>query len=400
MHDRMHSRAWLVLVPALVVACGARTSLRIEDEAPTTSVENPEQDAGTTLPDASPDAPTDAPADALKDALADAPTDAPKDAPADAPKDAPVDVGIDMGCKSDAVCDDGVPCTLDACDLASGACTHVPRDALCDDGLFCTGVEACDPIQGCVTTPLACADAVACTVDTCDEAKKACLHEPEDALCPVSHKCSAVDGCYALAYAHSQDALYEILLPSGKVQLIGPMGQQITDIALVSNKQLYGLSFSEFFQLDTTTGEAVFQGSISAPGAVAFDVAPDGQLYVGGDALYRLDLDSGQLSFVAPFPPGLQASGDLAVLGGRTLVTARSVGGGGGVDLLVEFDLASQSAKVLGETGFDCIWGLAAFGETLYGLTCNGEVLSVDPKTGKSAVLSQGGPAFWGASAR
>jgi hypothetical protein len=69
-------------------------------------------------------------------------------------------------------------------------------------------------------------------------------------------------------------------------------------------------------------------------------------------------------------------------------------------DSLAEFDLEGGGATILGSTGFPCIWGLAAFGETLYGLTCNGQVLNINPQTGAASVLSSGGPAFWGASAR
>ena len=50
--------------------------------------------------------------------------------------------------------------------------------------------------------------------------------------------------------------------------------------------------------------------------------------------------------------------------------------------------------------GFTCIWGLAAYGPTLYGLTCEGRILSIDTTTGKGAQLNKVSTAFWGASAR
>ncbi len=50
---------------------------------------------------------------------------------------------------SDAVscppsCDDGNPCTSDACDQASGTCTHTPTAGSCDDGNACTSGDQCD----------------------------------------------------------------------------------------------------------------------------------------------------------------------------------------------------------------------------------------------------------------
>ena len=74
------------------------------------------------------------------------------------------------------VSDDGVACTVDACDPATG-CTVTPSDALCDDGVACT-VDACDPASGCTHTPDtgACDDMDACTTDECLPA--GCAHTP------------------------------------------------------------------------------------------------------------------------------------------------------------------------------------------------------------------------------
>ena len=90
-------------------------------------------------------------------------------------------------------CDDGNPCTDDACDSAVG-CVHVPNAEPCDDGNLCTELglcvagtcapgkaigcndgdvctdDGCDPLVGCVFTPnvIPCDDGNACTVgDTC-----------------------------------------------------------------------------------------------------------------------------------------------------------------------------------------------------------------------------------------
>ncbi|OQC06310.1 MAG: Dictyostelium (slime mold) repeat protein [Candidatus Hydrogenedentes bacterium ADurb.Bin101] len=47
-------------------------------------------------------------------------------------------------------CDDGVECTSDSCDPATG-CVNTPDDSLCDDGDPCTE-DVCDPIEGCIHT--------------------------------------------------------------------------------------------------------------------------------------------------------------------------------------------------------------------------------------------------------
>ncbi len=55
------------------------------------------------------------------------------------------------GCSVDADCNDGVACTTESCDLATGQCVNAADHAVCDDGLFCTGFEVCDRNVGCVT---------------------------------------------------------------------------------------------------------------------------------------------------------------------------------------------------------------------------------------------------------
>lgn len=52
------------------------------------------------------------------------------------------------------VCDDGLECTSDRCDPATGACLHEPRDG------YCSFLERCDATAGCVREP-------GCTRDSC-----------------------------------------------------------------------------------------------------------------------------------------------------------------------------------------------------------------------------------------
>jgi hypothetical protein len=123
--------------------------------------------------------------------------------------------------------DDGVACTIDACD-GSGTCVNTPDDTACppdtnpctdtichltagcvsinddtntcDDGLFCTVGDHCDG-GACVASPRDCDDGVACTDDSCDETANACVNTPNVANCPVStspcysYVCDAVGGC-------------------------------------------------------------------------------------------------------------------------------------------------------------------------------------------------------------
>ncbi|MEE8523783.1 MAG: hypothetical protein V3T72_07605 [Thermoanaerobaculia bacterium] len=93
-------------------------------------------------------------------------------------------------------CDDGVSCTADSCNEATDACDNVPNDGVCDNGLFCDGAETCDPLLDCqLGTPVDCDDAVACTVDSCDEVGDTCDNAPDDPFCDDGLFCNGAETC-------------------------------------------------------------------------------------------------------------------------------------------------------------------------------------------------------------
>ena len=83
-------------------------------------------------------------------------------------------------------CHDDNLCTDDECDPALG-CVHKLNNEPCDDEDPCTVDEQCGLglCQG--GQPLACDDAVACTLDTCSQG---CQHQPDNALCDDNEPCT------------------------------------------------------------------------------------------------------------------------------------------------------------------------------------------------------------------
>lgn len=85
-------------------------------------------------------------------------------------------------CVDDGQCDDGFPCTFDACDHAVKRCRFTPDDTSCQNGLYCDGIERCSPHLGCLPgEPIGCSDPSPCTIDGCEEATQQCTHAPRDA---------------------------------------------------------------------------------------------------------------------------------------------------------------------------------------------------------------------------
>jgi len=315
---------------------------------------------------------------------------------------APPDAGLDAPppeCVAGSPCDDGVPCTRDRCDVRAGRCLHEPDDARCGDRLVCNGVERCDLTQGCVAgAARRCDDSVACTVDRCDEPGR-CASTADDLRCPISHRCDLTRGCVARALANAGDTLYEVELPSGVLRPITRV-RAFTDIALHPDRTLWAVTVDgALYRFDPVSNFASIVWGTGQP-LTALDAAPDGSLYAAGRfGLFRVDRATGATTLVARFPEGLEASGDIAFLGARMLVTARA--SAASLDDLVEFDLAAGTSRTVGPIGARCVWGLAAFGATLYGLTCTGDVLRIDPATGRGVTIARSpGTTFYGATAR
>lgn len=114
-------------------------------------------------------------------------------------------------CLADAHCDDGDPCTVDACDAPGQACVHAPvlgccvDDAACSDADACTA-DACDvatslcvssPVPGCCNTALDCDDGAPCTLDVCPGPGGPCEHSPISQCCVSDADCDDGAACTA-----------------------------------------------------------------------------------------------------------------------------------------------------------------------------------------------------------
>ena len=298
------------------------------------------------------------------------------------------DTGFDSPppCVVDSDCDDAVPCTRDTC--GREGCMHATDDSLCDDGMFCNGVETCS-LGGCVPGATQCIDAVDCTDDSCIEATDSCVHTPDDARCPLSNTCDVLLGCEPRLLAQDPTSIYNIALPSGMVSLITRTDTPLTDIALAEDGTFYGSTAGRGLRrLDPRTGAT----TLVAPVAGRFygleaDPASSALFGASDDRIMRFDLVTGALTQVGLLPAGEIVSGDLAFIGGRLLITATRDFRVADDDLFW-VDLASSGTPhLIGSTGHPCIFGMAVYRDTLYGLTCDGLVLQIDPTTAASTIM-------------
>jgi cysteine-rich repeat protein len=92
-------------------------------------------------------------------------------------------------------CDDGNPCTDDGCSPASG-CVHLANTASCDDADACTVGDRCGGGQCRGGGVRACDDGNPCTADACD-ALRGCEHAPlsDGVPCADADPCDGTETC-------------------------------------------------------------------------------------------------------------------------------------------------------------------------------------------------------------
>jgi hypothetical protein len=85
------------------------------------------------------------------------------------------------------------PCRTDRCTSRTG-CDFAPRPdgSFCSDGVFCNGAETCNAGACVPGATVTCDDGIECTVDACDEQANRCSHQGPAGCCTA---CESRDPC-------------------------------------------------------------------------------------------------------------------------------------------------------------------------------------------------------------
>ena len=97
-------------------------------------------------------------------------------------------------------CNPGAP-TIETCNGADDNCngnTDEGGNALCIDNSFCDGQEVCGGSSGCLEgAPVNCDDGIGCTIDACNEDADSCVVLPDDSACDNAQFCDGAEFCDA-----------------------------------------------------------------------------------------------------------------------------------------------------------------------------------------------------------
>jgi hypothetical protein len=154
------------------------------------------------------------------------------------------------------------------------------------------------------------------------------------------------------------------------------------DIAFAPNGDLFGVSFNSLYKVDPATGTSSRVGSLGTSTKMeSLAFTSSGNLYAAGNSeFYLINTATGAASLVANIP-GFDSSGDLLYddVSGRFLATSDA-------PFPIKDSLYSiglnGDATVIGNVGFDSVWGLAIANGTLYGYTSNRLQIIINPTTG------------------
>jgi hypothetical protein len=215
-------------------------------------------------------------------------------------------------------------------------------------------------------------------------------------------------------YAHTASTLFKVDPDTLAISRVGDFQwssgfDQMTDIAIDAQGMMIGISFTSVYRVDPDTAAATlltsglageFNGLSFVPGDEALGMPEAADVLVATRNLdglvFSVDPMTGQTQQIGNMGGGFSSSGDLvSVRGFGTAATANGLP----LDRLVRLTAVTFAAQPVGsDTGNIDIWGVAFWGDRIYGFTEGGAFVLIDPATGAASFVTNNGEAWWGAA--
>ena len=265
--------------------------------------------------------------------------------------------------------------TFDAADTAADTAPDTTIDPACDrdgDGFAATSCGGDDCNDNLARVRPGGAEGCDFTDNNCDGANN--------------------EGLDCTFYAHTPSALYRIDPFAGTSSFVTDT-PTLWDFDTDTDGTLWGIGPSGLYRFasggwSTVSGLSGITGS--SPNGFAIDST--GRAYAtGGGQVYEVNLDTGIFSLIGNLG-GFTSSGDCVVDKSDTLYMSAS---GFGADDLVRIDGASGAATLVGSIGFPSVYGLTAAWGFLFGLDASGNIIEVNPDTGRGNIVQNFSGSVW-----
>jgi hypothetical protein len=190
----------------------------------------------------------------------------------------------------------------------------------------------------------------------------------------------------ARVFTHDAHTLYRLDPVAGAIGVVGELRGcgAVSDLAVNREGRLFASAHGGLFAVDPDTGDCALLHAGRAPQALAFvpRVPPDGSEvlagYRGGEFVH-IDPRGGRIERRGRLGGDLRASGDLVSVAGGSRVWVTAEGPGcTASDCLVEVDPGTGEAlRNHGPLGYDRVFGLASWGDTVFGFSHRGVVFAI-----------------------
>lgn len=214
-------------------------------------------------------------------------------------------------------------------------------------------------------------------------------------------------------YAHSATELYRVDPDTLAVTLVAPFSfvgqaENITDIALDKNGTMIGISVRSVYSIDRGTGVVMKLADNTVSGFSSLSYVPDpanpaeAEILISanfdGD-VYEIDSTTGQSSYRGSYGVDntgrrIGSSGDIVSVRGFGTVATVNIEGEPN-DFLAWINPGNFDASIIGDTGFDRIFGVGFWKGDVYGFTDGGEFLTIDVNRAAAAQVENAGAVRW-----
>jgi len=176
---------------------------------------------------------------------------------------------------------------------------------------------------------------------------------------------------------------------TGATSFIGSTGVALTDMPFSPTGDLFGISFSSLYRVNSSTGATTLVGGLGSVSgtANALVFGSDGTLYMAGSSLYTVNTLTGTASAIGSI--GYQSGGDLAFIGSDLYMASSG-------NQLIQLNVTTGTGSLVGNLGVANMFGLATPDNVdLYGVAGQ-SVYLVDTGTGAATLQSTFAPTLSG----
>jgi hypothetical protein len=199
---------------------------------------------------------------------------------------------------------------------------------------------------------------------------------------------------YMNEFVSSSSRLFKVNSANAVATLVGStFTPKVTDVAF-QGTTLYGVTFNSFLSINPNNAQTTTIGSLGFNDINALVVNPaNGKIYGAGSAVpgrfISINPTNGRGTFIGNFGTGLSSAGDLAFKNGVLYATLKRTGFTN--SWLAKIAIATGKATLVGDIGFADVWGLSLRNGVLFGATRTGQLITINPTTGRGTFVNRNG---------